>query len=319
MVGGDVEIIHRACEIEIGIRVEALDERNALMAQIALDLEIGIEGKCRITAVLKLASELAMQGRVREICDMRAHARDREPAARIGAFDQIAAAAPFRIGHHRLAADFVEGDVLRRVACRAGDRQSREHALRIARGPFQNLHAAHRTADHREELLDTKMIEQHRLCPYHVADGDDGKFQAPRLAGLRIGRARPRRAHAAADDIRANGEIAFGVDRPAGADQRLPPAIFLRDRVDARDMLVAGQRMTNEDRVGLVGIELAIGLVRDLERRERDAGIELERLVGAEMRDQRIPRMVRFARRRRLLRLAHLGTQIGLDHPCDPG
>jgi hypothetical protein len=84
----------------------------------------------------------------------------------------------------------------------------------------------------------------------------------------------------------------------------------------ACDMLVAGQRMADHDRIGFVGVELAVGLVGDLEWRERDTGIELERLVGAELRDQRIPRVVGVAVRRRLLRP---GTQIGLDHPADPG
>ena len=74
---------------------------------------------------------------------MRAHARDREPAARICALQKIAAGTPFRIGHHGLAADLVERDVLRRVPRRAGNRQRAEHALRIARCPLQHLHAAH--------------------------------------------------------------------------------------------------------------------------------------------------------------------------------
>ena len=126
-----------------------------------------------------------MQRRVREIGDVRAHARDREPAARIGALDRNSGpAAPFRIGHHRLAADLVEGDVLRRVARRAGDRQRREHALGIARRPLQHLHAAHRAAGHREQRVDAEMVEQHRLRAHHVADGDDREIQAPRLAGL---------------------------------------------------------------------------------------------------------------------------------------
>ena len=111
---------------------------------------------------------------------MRAHARDREPAARIGAFDQIAAAAPFRIRHHRLTADFVEGDVLRRMARRAGDRQRAEHALRKALRPLQHLHAAHRTAGDREQRVDAEMIEQHRLRAHHVADGDDREFEGRR-------------------------------------------------------------------------------------------------------------------------------------------
>ena len=119
IIGGEIEIVHRAGQVEIGIGVEALDESDALVAQIALDLKIGVEREGRVVAILKLAAELAVQRRVRQIGDVRAHARDREPAPRIGALGEIAPAAPFRIGHHRLAADFVEGDVLRRMAGRA--------------------------------------------------------------------------------------------------------------------------------------------------------------------------------------------------------
>ena len=60
-------------------------------------------------------------------------------------------------------------------------------------------------------------------------------------------------------------------------------------------MLIAGQRMADQNGVGAVGIEFAIGLVGDLERREIDAAIEPQRLVGAEQRDQRT-RMIRLLR-----------------------
>ena len=79
VVAGEIEIVHRAREIEIGIGVEALDERDALVAQIALHLEIGVEGERRVVAILEAAPELAVQGRVRKIGDVRAHARDRKP------------------------------------------------------------------------------------------------------------------------------------------------------------------------------------------------------------------------------------------------
>ena len=147
IVGGEIEIIHRPGEIEIGIGVEPLDEGDALVAQIELHLKIGVEREGRVVAILKTAAEFAVQRGIGQISDVRAHARDREPAPRIGAFGKIAAAAPFRIGHHRLAADFVEGDVLRRMPRRRRDRQRREYALRIARRPLQHLHAAHRAAD----------------------------------------------------------------------------------------------------------------------------------------------------------------------------
>ena len=95
--------------------------------------------------------------------------------------------------------------------------------------------------------------------------------------------------------LRADDEVAVGVERPAGADHGLPPAGLAGDRVHIGDMLVAGQRMADQDGVGAVGIELAIGLVGDLERREIDAAIELQRLVDAELRDLRT-RMIRLMR-----------------------
>ena len=242
---------------------------------------------------------------------MRAHARDREAAARIGAFQIIAAAAPFRVGHDCLPADLVERNVLRRMAGGAGNRQRREHAGRIARRPLQHLHAAHRSARHREQRFDAEMIEQHGLRAHHVADGDDGKFQAPRLAGRRVNRGRAGGAHAGAHHVRADHEIALGVDRLAGTDHGFPPARFLGDRMQAGHVLVAGERVAHQHGIGALGIERAVGLVGDLEGCELDAGIELERLVGPEAHHKRLMRMVRFARSvRRFTRAA----QIGLDH-----
>ena len=45
IVRGEIEIIHRAGDVEIGIGVEAVDEGHALMVQIGFDLEVGREGE----------------------------------------------------------------------------------------------------------------------------------------------------------------------------------------------------------------------------------------------------------------------------------
>ena len=224
----------------------------------------------------------------------------------------IAAAAPFRIGHDRLTADLVEGDVLRRMPRGAGDRQRREHALRIALRPLQHLHAAHRAADDGEQRLDAEMVEQHGLRPHHVADGDDGKFQPPGLAGGGIGGGRAGRAHATADHVAADDEIAVGVDRLAGTDQGLPPALLAGDRMDVGDVLVAGEGMADEHGIGTRGVERAVGLVGDLERRQFHAGVELERLVGAEPGDlrRRIVRLLAAAFASRRL----VSQRLDIDH-----
>jgi hypothetical protein len=53
---------------------------------------------------------------------MRGHARDGQTFARTLALIEIAPQAPVGIGHHRLAPDLVEGDVLRGMARGAGNR-----------------------------------------------------------------------------------------------------------------------------------------------------------------------------------------------------
>ena len=208
---------------------------------------------------------------------------------------EIAAMSPVRIGHHRLPAEFVECDVLRRMPRGAGHRQCRKHALGIGRSPLQGLHAAHRAADHAEQCLDAQAIDQHRLRPHHVGNGDDRKIQPPQFAGCRVGRGRPGRAHAAANHIRANDKIPVGVERAAGTHHGFPPARFAGDRMHICDMLIAGQRVEDQNGVAALRIELAISLVGDLERRKVDAAIQLQRLVGTEAREQR-SRMVRLMR-----------------------
>ena len=92
MVVGEIEIVHRPRHIEVGIGVEAVDEAEALIAQIALDLEIGVEGEGPVVAVLQVAAELALQRALREIGDVRGHAGHREALGRARAGIDIAPA-----------------------------------------------------------------------------------------------------------------------------------------------------------------------------------------------------------------------------------
>src|SRR6202158_2071103 len=117
MIGGDAEISHRPRQIEIAVGIEPLDERRALIAQIAFDLEIRVERERRQLAVLHPPPELAVQGRIREVGDMRGHPRDAEAAMRMGSLFEVAPVVPIGIGHHRLPAEFMKRDILRRVAC----------------------------------------------------------------------------------------------------------------------------------------------------------------------------------------------------------
>ena len=73
---------------------------------------------------------------------------------------------------------------------------------------------------------------------------NSGKSSPYALARRGVGRARPGRALAAAEEVRADDVEAVGVDRLAGPDQRVPPVAGLG---------VAGQRVADVDRRGATG------------------------------------------------------------------
>ncbi len=213
----------------------------------------------------------------------RGHARNRQSAMRQGTLLGVTALTPFRVCHHGLAAEFVERNVLGRVARRARRRHRGKYPLRIGHGPLQHLHAAHRSADNAKQRIDAEAVEQHRLRAHHVGNGHDRKIQPPWLAGGRVGRSRPGRAHAAADDVGADDEVTVDVERQPVADHVLPPSRLARHRMHVCDMLIERQRMADQNGIGALGVELAIGLVGDLERREIDAAVELQRLINSEL------------------------------------
>ena len=143
-----------------------------------------------------------------------------------------------------------------------------------------------------------EMIDEPRLRFHHVADGDDGEIEAVGLARLRIDRGGAGRAHAAAEDIRADDEKAVGIDGLARADEVVPPAGLAGDRVRVRDILVARQRMADQDGVRFVGVEFAIGLVGDRERRQILLAGELQGRAGSKCDDRARRRMHLGCRRR---------------------
>jgi hypothetical protein len=61
MLGGEIEIVDRPGDVEIAVGVEAVDEGRALVAQIALHLEVGVEGEALGGQVLQGAAELPLQ------------------------------------------------------------------------------------------------------------------------------------------------------------------------------------------------------------------------------------------------------------------
>ena len=280
VLGRQVEVVDGAGDVEIAVGIEAVDERRALVAQIALDLEVGVERKALGGQILQGAAEFALQRLFRKIGDMRGHARHGQAVARLVAEFQVAPLRPVRVGHDRLPADLVEGDVLRGMPGGGGNRHRGRHPFGMARRPRQHLHAAHGAADDAKQLVDAEMIDQRHLRLHHVADGDDGKIQAPGLAGLGVDAGRSRRAHAAAEHVGADDEEAVGVDGLARTHHRLPPAGLAGDGMRARHVLVAGQGVRDQNGIRLCPIQDAVGLVGDAVGGELPLGIEAQGLEG---------------------------------------
>jgi len=202
---------------------------------------------------------------------VRGHARDREALAGRRAVRKVGSLLPFRVGHDRLPADFVEGDVLRRMARGGRDGDRGEDAVGIGRRPLQHLHAAHGAADDAEKIADAELVEQHRLRAHHVADGDDGKIEPVGFAGFRVHILWPGRAHASADDVLTDDEEAVGVDGKPRADHERPPAGLAGKGMEARSILVERQGMADQHCIRPVGIERAVGLIGDGKGAQADA------------------------------------------------
>ena len=244
---------------------------------------------------------------VGQVGDVRHHARDGQAHAGAAALGVIAVV-PGRVLHDRLAADLVEGDRLRAFARGGGHRDQAPHEGRELDAPLQHLHAAHGAADDGVKRRQAEVVEQQLLRAHHVADRDEREGEAERAAGRGVDRRRPGRALAPAEHVGAEHVEAARVDRLAGADEVVPPAgLGVGERVHAGAMVVAAQRVADEDRVVARGVERAVGLVPQREAGQRLAAFKSERL-----RVDEVPRLdeADLANRRRpvgdLLRVVHL-------------
>ncbi len=286
IIGGEIEIIHSAGDVEVAVGIEAIDKAHALVAQIRFNAKISIEAVGDFAAILQSAAKFLRERSLRHIGDMRGHARDRESFDRDCVMIHIAAAMPMGIGHDGLPPDFMESDVLRRVSRCGGDRDGGENSFGTAHRPLQDLHAAHRAADHAKQLINAEAIDELLLRADNVGNGDGRETESIGLAGLRIVRRRSGRAHTSADDIRADDEEAVGIEGEFRADHARPPAWLLGCRMRVGGVLIAGEPMTDEHGVIFGIIELAVGLVGEVKGGEFCATIEGQSLALIKMFDQ---------------------------------
>ncbi len=115
-----------------------------------------------------------------------------------------------------------------------------------------------------------------------MQSGKRSPYGLPVLGSIEPG---PGRALAAAQEVRAHDVQAVGVERLARADQVVPPAAAVRVAVVAGGVRIARQRVAHEDAVGRARVELAVGLVGDLDVVQLLAGFEHERVALIPERD----------------------------------
>jgi hypothetical protein len=150
--------------------------------------------------------------------------------------------------------------------------------LRIARGPFVGLQRSHRGAHHRLELADAEALDQRLLDVDEILDADHRKAHGVGLAGVGVDARGPGGDHVGRVDVevdqRVRGEhvVFVGVDRLAGADDRVPIAGGLvARRIFAERVAGAAEEVRDQNRVRLVGIERPRRLPADFHALDRGA------------------------------------------------
>ena len=109
-----------------------------------------------------------------------------------------------------------------------------------------------------------------------------GKDKRPGLACFGVDVFGSSRAHAAAQNVGADDEISVGVERSARSDHDVPPPRFTGQRVGIGGVLVAGQRVAHQNRVGFLGVQRAIGLVGHAKTGEFRATVQAQCTFAAQ-------------------------------------
>ena len=80
-----------------------------------------------------------------------------------------------------------------------------------------------------------------------------------------------------AEVVQTEDEATVRIDRFAGAYAHIPPPrLVVVHTVETSRVMVSRQGVTDQDGVGLVGIELAVGFVDDFEVRQSDAALQVD-------------------------------------------
>ena len=260
-VAPDVVGEHRAAQRHVGARVEAARQLLAVVVQVRLDGQPAAPQG--VLVVLRDAAEALVQlggGAVGGVGDL---AGQGEAPGGADGERVVVAPAPVRVELDGADLRVGPGGLLRGGPRARGDDHEALDAVGAGDRPLDGALPAQGGADDEGPGAHSEQVGQPGLGAHLVAGGHDGEAGAPGRP-VRRRRGRARGSLAAAQDVRGDHEAVFGVDRLAGADDGLPPARgVLARRGGAQDVGVAGERVQDQDRVGLRLVEPAPCLVGD--------------------------------------------------------
>ena len=279
---GRVKVVQRAGDQQVGVGVKVFAELVALVAQVALDLELDVLGGVAQLGSAHLAAELLFHRVVAEVGDVADHAGHPQAAARQHAMRTVVAAVEIGVGDDGAAGHLVEGDVLGRQVGRGGHGDAFVQPLGVAQRPAQRLHATQAATQHGGQALDAQGVEQPGLGVDPVFHRHHRKVGAPGPAGGAVDMHRPGGAEAGAQVVDADDEELVGVQRLARTDQVVPPALALVLPFVGAGHVVAGvERVAHQHGIAARSVERAVGLVDQLVAGQLRAAAQRQRLVEA--------------------------------------
>ena len=238
-------------------------------------------------AVAQGAAEFFAQSVFCQIGDVPHHAGDAQTSARLGAVLRVVSFMEIGVGQDGLARHIVERDVLRAQTRRGRNHQRMAHPFGEIHRPLQRLHTAQAAAHHGRPLRNAQAVGQQCLAFHPVRHGHHREIRAVLPPCFGIGAQRPGAACAAAQIVQRHHEEFVRVDGFARANHVVPPArIFVVRAVPSGGVVRAGKRVANQNRVGFVGIQFAVGFHYQLKTRQglpvlqREGGVEREGFRG---------------------------------------
>ena len=150
--------------------------------------------------------------------------------------------------------------------------------------PFQRLHTAHGAARYAQQTFNPQRIHQHFLQPDHIPNREHGKRHRIGEARRGVNGTRPGSSLTPTQHIRANDEIAVGIESFSRPDHVVPPAWPARFVANAGGMGVARESVGDEYCVRTQVVQLPPCFIGNFNRRKTGPAFERDTVELSQLR-----------------------------------